>query len=132
MDDNLTVLTNDKTISFVRKEIARKRGDMPYLASGKAITNILTDMDHHPYNRWYRGVYYYPEPVVMEREAGWREQRPMCYDLVVPREPEEQPNHCYESACSTTFPCFPNLTTRFSDREVLRHTVNKECIVQYR
>jgi hypothetical protein len=129
---SFTVEANDLSISAVRHMIAKKNSDTPFLANGSMVKNSVTDMDHHPYTRWYRGVYYYPEPIVAEREAGWRPLRDSCYDLVVPVEPDESPALCYEAPCSTTFPCFPNLTTRYNDREVLRHTINDMCIVQYR
>jgi hypothetical protein len=132
MDDNLTVLTNDRTISFIQSEISKKIGSRPYLSNGKNVTNVVTDMDHQPYTRWFRGVYYYPEPIAMEREAGWRVPRNICYSVVAPQVIDEGPSHCYESACGTIYPCVPSLNTRYADREVFKNTLNKECVVKYR
>jgi hypothetical protein len=50
---------------------------------------VVNDMDHHPYTRCFRGVYYSSEPIVMEREAGWRPLHNKCYNpgMVVKKRP---------------------------------------------
>ena len=109
-----------------------KTSDRPYFATNKSVMNIVTDMDHHPYTRWFRGVYYYPDPVIMEREAGWRQQKNACYGLVMPQKPEKEPNHCFEIPCTTTLPCYPDYLAKYSDRDALNVMINKTCILQYR
>jgi len=122
---NLTTDMNEMSISSVRESIAKKIGQNPYMANNKTVINTVTDMDHHPYNRWYRGVYYYPDPIIMEREAGWRPQRENCYNLNIPPEPTEDPNYCYQTPCSTIHPCF-------GEKNDLSEKINNMCIVQYR
>lgn len=125
---DLTARINEHSIEYIRSQIA-KRNSVPYFASNKAVTNVVTDMDHHPYTRWFRGVYYYPDPIIMEREAGWRPRKDSCYSVNSPPVIEENPSHCFESACSTIFPCIPS-QSRYADRIVADTVINKSCIVK--
>lgn len=127
---DLTARINEHSIEFIRSQIAKKISK-PYFATNTAITNVITDMDHHPYSRWFRGVYYFPDPVIMEREAGWRPRRDSCYAVIAPPLPEKDPDHCFESACTTTFPCYPSLS-HYNNKVALDNAVNNSCIVQYR
>lgn len=129
---SLTPDMNEKSIEHVRAMINKKNNNNPYFATQSTITPVMTDMDHHPYTRFYRGVYYYSDPIIFEREAGWRQQHDSCYEVNIPQEQEKQPQHCYEAACSTIFPCYPQYLTKFADRENLDVMVNNACIVQYR
>ena len=104
----------------------------PYLANNMSVTNIVTDYDHWPYNRWYRGVYYYPEPIIAEREAGWRPLHNSCYAINIPSEPEQKPHNCFEAPCTTTFPCYPEYLTKQADKNALDTMINNACIIQYR
>jgi hypothetical protein len=128
----LTTKINHDNIEFIKKSIEKKIGDNPYFANKNSARKIITDMDHHPYHRWYRGVYYFPEPIVMEREAGWRKIENNCYELAIKREPDIQPNHCFEAPCSTTFPCYPEYLVKYADKDALNVMINKACISQYR
>ena len=103
---DLTARLNERSINSVQAQIARKISDQPYLANNKSILNSVTDMDHHPYTRFFRGVYYHPEPVIFEREAGYRAIHNSCYSTVMPFTPDKDPEHCYQPACSTVFPCY--------------------------
>ncbi len=93
---------------------------------------IINDMDHHPYSRFYRGVYYFPEPIVFDREVGWRPSQDTCYDVNLPYIQEQQQNHCYQNACSTTLPCYPEYLKKNSDKLMLDTMLNNACIIQYR
>lgn len=123
---------NQKAIENVRLQIARKNSDQPYFATNTTVLSNLTDMDHHPYTRFYRGVYYFPEPVAMEREAGWRPRQDACYKLVLPQQDSPEPQHCFEVPCSTTFPCYPKYLTKYADKDALDVMINNACISQYR
>ena len=76
----------------------------PYYALRKDVTNITTDMDHFPYKRFYRGVYYKDEPIVFDRKAGYKVKHNSCYkasyDCI-----SDKPDLCFEVPCSTVFPC---------------------------
>lgn len=130
--ENFTEKTTSHSIDFIRKQIDRKNSPKLYFANNMSATHIITDYDHWPYNRWFRGVYYYPEPIVAEREAGWRPIHNDCYSVNIPPKPESQPHNCFESACSTTFPCYPEYLTKQSDKNALDLMINKACIAQYR
>jgi len=132
MEDTLTPQINEHSIETIRREIARKNSPNPYFANNQTILNVVTDMDHHPYDRWFRGVYYYPDPIIFEREAGYRKQNNSCYNVIQPRQKEEQPHNCYEVACTTTLPCYPADNLKYAERERLRRMINNNCIVQYR
>jgi hypothetical protein len=124
----LTADMNMSSIESVRAQIERKLSGNPYMATQNSVKNIVTDMDHHPYTRWYRGVYYYPEPVIMEREAGYRPINNSCYSLSIPPAPTVDPNIPFQAACTTIFPCRP-LATNYEEQE---ERFSKNCIVQYR
>lgn len=129
---DLTPKLNQQSIESVRNQIAMKISSRPYFANGDTVDNVITDMDHHPYSRWFRGVYYYPEPVVMEREAGWRPRRDACYEVIAPSQPPMEPHHCFEAPCTTTFPCYPKYLTKYADKDALDVMINTACIPQYR
>ena len=126
----LTAELNTQSIESLRREIERKNSSLPYYANINTVKHIITDYDHHPYTRWFRGVYYYPEPVIAEREAGWRPQEQQCYDLIIPGHELEKPHHCFQAACSTTFLCNPVLSGK--EYENNAELFSRHCIVQYR
>ena len=127
MNYDLTVKLNERSIESVRRAIGRKVSGMPYLANNNTVKSSITDMDHQPYERFFRGVYYYPDPIIFEREAGYRPVINGCYNSVAAVQSDEDPKHCFESACSTIFPCRPS-----ADAEKNELAINNECIVQYR
>lgn len=129
---DLTPKINQKSIESVRREISKKIGSRPYFANGESVDNVVTDMDHHPYSRWFRGVYYYPNPVIMEREAGWRPRHDTCYEVIAPAQPSTDPHHCFEVPCTTTLPCYPKYLTKYADKDSLDVMINTACIPQYR
>lgn len=123
-------------ISTVRKNIARKCSSNPYHATINQAGSIVTDYDNFPYNRWYRGKPTSSRPIIAEREAGWRPRHEQCYEVVEPECSQKKhstyPNHCFETACSTVFPCYPEYLTKYADREALNLVLNKACVVQHR
>lgn len=128
-----TPIINDVNVDNVRQQIALKKGYQPYLATDNQASQVLTDYDTFPYPRWFRGIPESSQPVVAEREAGWRPRHDDCYKVLQPKGPDRRyPNHCFEAACSTVFPCYPEYLQKFSDREALNVILNKACIVQYR
>lgn len=94
-------------VNSVRYQIGLKLNyNVPYYATRDATASALTDMDHFPYKRYFRGVYYENNPIVMEREAGFRPRRDSCYTRLSIPEPNP-PNYCWEYPCSTVKPCKP-------------------------
>ena len=118
-------------IKFVRNQISDKNGDTPHFGTINNATSVVTDMDHFPYTRFYRGVYNSPNPIVFEREAGWRPQRNDCYNTKCNAK-SVYPDHCFEAPCSTVYPCYPKYLQKWSDRDALNVQLNNMCIVQHR
>ena len=130
--NNLTSKLNEKSINSIQRQIEMKTSSDPYFATNKTVLNSITDMDHTPYTRWYRGVYYYPDPIVMEREAGWRNINNTCYTVKKDPYVDETPKHCFEVACTTNFPCYPSYLAKYADKNALDVMINNTCITQYR
>ena len=95
----------DVNISNIRSQITSKQSNNPHFGSFNEIQKTITDFDHFPYNRFYRGIYYSKNPIIIEREAGWRPQRNECYTPTSCMDPPEYPNHCFEGSCSLIAPC---------------------------
>ena len=127
-------MINDLNVGNVRTQIARKKDPNPYHATTQQAVQVITDYDTFPYPRYYRGVPDSSVPIVAEREAGWRPRHDGCYRVNQPPSmtPGPYPNHCFQSACSTVFPCYPEYLTKYADREALNLVVNRACIPQYR
>jgi hypothetical protein len=123
---------NSDNVRNIREQISRKKSSHPFLATENMAKQVLTDYDTFPYSRWYRGVPNESKPIVAEREAGWRERRETCYQLIQPVTESSYPNHCFEGPCSTVYPCYPKYMQKFSDRDAMNVLLNKSCIVQYR
>lgn len=128
--DHLTSQINQSNVMAVRELIARKITDEPYFANDESVMRVVTDMDHHPYSRFYRGIYYYPDPVMFEREAGYREQEDPCYKAGYTCGDDKPPEMCFEPACSTIFPCYTKERPAFVDMAVENAVTNGICIVK--
>jgi len=130
---SLTEQVNDVNVASIRKQISMKTGYEPHFGTVNEAESVITDMDHFPYTRFYRGVPSSSHPIVFEREAGWRPQRDSCYSVTNNcKDNSLYPNHCFEAACSTVYPCYPQYLQKFSDRDALNVQLNSACIVQYR
>lgn len=133
MANELTPYINNLNINNVRYQIAIKKGFNPYLATTEQSVQVLTDHDTFPYPRYFRGIPESSQPIVAEREAGWRPRHDDCYKVLKPYvQKQHYPNHCFQGSCSGTFPCYPEYLTKYADRELLDTILNKSCIVQYR
>lgn len=95
-------------IQNIENEIQYKLDyNRPFYAFPDSSKYVITDQDHFPYKRSFRGIYNVSMPVVFEREAGFCQRRDWCYKSL--RDPNvEKANYCYEYPCSTTFPCKPD------------------------
>lgn len=130
--ESLTEKINNANVASVRKQISEKNGSNPFYGTRNGVESVITDMDHFPYTRFFRGIYKSTEPVVVERESGWRPHRATCYSINYCKDKDPYPNHCFETACSTVYPCYPKIIKRHSDREELLDQLNNNSIVHYR
>jgi hypothetical protein len=128
-----TEYINEKNVANVRRQIALKQGSEPYWSTESMAKNANTDYDVFPYIRWFRGNYKSHKPIVAEREAGYRKREDNCYRVSTPTKVgENYPDHCFETPCSTVFPCYPKYAKSIQDRDELNVFINKACIMQYR
>lgn len=120
---------NKANHSFIQNLITGKQNSTPYYSSGPS---VQTDMDIFPYTRFYRGGTG-DLPHIMDREAGWKKIRNECYDVpVVSQNKEYYPNHCFQSAPSTTYPCYPETLRKYSDKDALQLQLLRKSINEYR
>jgi hypothetical protein len=124
---------NLRNVHKVREMITRKEGTcIPFYATVCDSASVIGDFDNFPYARFFRGRYDSTEPIVIEREASFRPRRDSCYRTKPCQECDftEKPQHCFEVACSTVFPCNP--------RDVIHSPLvrelypYKQCINLYR
>ena len=130
---DITPIINDFNVGNIRSQINRKKASGPYYATSSQATQVVTDYDTFPYPRYFRGIPESHRPIVAEREAGWRMRQDACYQVNEPPHiPIVNPNHCFQAACSTVYPCYPEYLAKYSDKEMMDLILNKTCIVQYR
>lgn len=130
MNEDFVNKLNNENVDLLKK---RKRGDEPYYATISTATGVLTDYDSFPYSRWFRGKYKSTEPVVAEREAGWRMQNESCYTPDnIPQQNMHYPKHCFETSCSTVYPCMTSFDSDFANSDKRKSIINRECVIQYR
>jgi hypothetical protein len=114
---------------------AKNNSTTPRFGTVTELQKNITDMDHFPYTRFYRGRVGDPNPVIIDREFGWHPTencytKPSGYAKIDDncKVPSAYPNHCFQGACTVTYPCHPKgLSSRA--REI---AINGHCIVQYR
>ena len=129
---NLTNEINDQNILNIRYLINKKKETQPFFATMYDTSAVLTDMDNFPYKRFFRGDFNSDNPIVFEREAGWRPTQNNCYKIQDPLKSLNNNNICFESACSTVYPCYPSYAAKYSDREAFLVKLNNACIIEYR
>jgi hypothetical protein len=100
-------MSTNSNIEIIKKQIEDKNSYKPFYATANYAESVVTDMDNFPYNRFYRGVYYSSDPIVFEREAGWRSPYNNCYKNSCCQGIIEKPSICWQNACSTILPCAP-------------------------
>ena len=132
----MTTFTNElnhQNINSIRDQIRYKNNYCkPFYATEDNASACLTDQDTFPYPRYFRGEYDHEEPVVFEREAGWRPRQDRCYKLQCPGNRDFYPNNCFEGACSLVQPCYPEVLRTYEHQELLNQILNTNCITQYR
>jgi len=118
---------NLQNLKNIQYEINRKKyNEIPYYATSSNVKQVITDYDELPYRRWYRGIPELNVPIIAEREAGFR---PLIKNIYItqPDEPEVI-NHCFESACSVVYPCYPEYLKKYADKEKMDVMLNKSCL----
>jgi hypothetical protein len=130
--ESITEKVNDTNITSIRKQIELKQGYKPHYGTINEANSTVTDIDHFPYTRFYRGVPSSTNPILFEREAGWRPQKNSCYRVGDCNYKSHYPKHCFETACSTVYPRVPGSLSRDSDKDALNVQLKNSCIIDYR
>ena len=121
---------NEANKNFVKQMIEQKNSPTIYYSSGPS---VQTDMDVFPYSRFYRGTHKSDLPITIEREAGWRPRNNKCYNNpVVQLDTDLYPNHCFQAAPSTTYPCYPEYQRKYSDKDAMQIQLFRKGINEYR
>jgi len=104
-----------------------KNGPNVYYATEKDTRQVTTDFDNFPYQRFYRGIHTSSKPVIIEREAGYRQLEPSCYKekLIVK---SEYPSHCFEGPASVVYPCYPEYLRKYADKAEMEIMLNRVCV----
>jgi hypothetical protein len=126
MANKFTPFLNGMNVLSIQQQIAHKNGFEPHHVTIEHAGSIITDYDSFPYNRWFRGVARASNPIVAEREAGWRPRNDNCYKPIQTDEkytPTTESyigaNECFQGSCSVNKKCNNNYT-------------NENCIIKYR
>lgn len=110
--------------------IKLKNSPYPFYSQGP---QIETDMDMFPYNRFYRGIPDSQVPVIIPRQAGWRMRHDACYSSPKVIEfKDSYPNHCFQAAPSTTYPCYPEYLRKYSDKREMEIQLFNRNVIEYR
>ena len=119
-----------KNINYIRTQINKKNQSYPYYAFQDTVSNVIEDLDHFPYTRFYRGQAKSDTPIVFEREAGYRQQHDKCYKPLIKANPPQKPSHCFEGPCSVVYPCYPQYLRKYADKDELEIMLNKVCVIK--
>lgn len=114
VDDEENISELYDNVKNIQEQIKRKKQSSPYYATTKQSTSVITDYDTFPYTRYFRGVAEMSEPIVAEREAGWRPRHDDSYGAKVQLDlkPEcvmgslfAQQEQLYNNECSPSGEC---------------------------
>jgi hypothetical protein len=121
----------NQSISNVKKGIQQKLDySTPYYARDNTVKGMVTDMDHFPYTRFFRGNFRSEEPTIFNREAGYRRIDNSCYHGIIAYPEPHYPNFCFQAPCSTVYPCAPAYLQRENDKPSLDIFLNKLCVLK--
>jgi hypothetical protein len=121
---------NKANRSFVDSMIKHKNESNPYMSGGPS---VFTDTDVFPYTRYFRGEYKADNAIIYEREAGWHPVVNNAYQVpLVKEEVKLYPNHCFQTAPSTTFPCYPEYQRKYADKDAMAIQLFRSGTNQYR
>lgn len=115
--------------AHISQMIKAKNSTVPFW--GTVGDLALTDMDHFPYTRFYRGEINSSEPVVIDREAGWHPRRncyanPKGYSTVPCDRTGHRKNICFQGGCTATLPCYE------APHKHNALALSNDCVLQYR
>ena len=128
MDKQTVTNTGQFNEELIRAQINQKLNySKPWYASGDLGVSVITDHDVFPYPRFFRGDFRKETPQVFEREAGFRKTNNPCYAPLYAFPEPNKPNLCWEGPCNANYPCIPEFSSKFTDRQAYNIQLNKMC-----
>lgn len=119
---------NSKNVENVRKQIVNKLNyNSPFYATLTDAGNVRTDMDVHPYDRFFRGRYNSTEPTVMERQAGYRKVNNGCYATKCQID-KSYTDYCFQYPCSVILPCNANYAIKEGRKQFIDLMNKRGCV----
>ena len=120
---------NNANIAYL---INAKKGHLP--TWGTSQPAVMTDFDVFPYPRYFRGNPSSDEPIVAEREAGYRPRYDRCYTVNEnpSNVPRPKPDFCFEGPCSVVFPCYTENVRSLASKAFLNVELNRANVIEYR
>jgi len=112
----------------IEMEIIKKNNWKPYFSTVKNVKQVTTEYNEFPYSYWFRGIANYDEPIVADREAGWREIDKEYYTIYNETESDKTPKHCFQGPCTTITRCNPDLSTKYIDRKKSDMGIYNSCV----
>lgn len=100
---------------YIRRCILLKNQSFPYESYADDIKHVITDVDHFPYTRFYRGEYNNSQPIIWEREAGYRPLQ--NYNYIKHNLYNVKPHHS-----PMQLPCNTILPKKFDEKDNLSMT----------
>lgn len=133
--ESLTDTLNNRNIENIRYQINLKKENFPYYGTSLNNRNVITDYDTFPYPRYFRGEPNSDNPIISEREAGWRPRNEDCYDDNYKRVNTQgkhhdvvNPKHFFQPPCSTVYPKYVSE----NDISLTDVKLNENCVISYR
>lgn len=115
----------EKSVFDVRNQIHKKLDySQAYYGRSNTVKGMITDMDNFPYVRYFRGQFNKENPVIFNREAGYRPIENPCYAPILSYAQPPYTNYCWQTPCSTVYPCRPPPVEQSS----LNILNNRNCI----
>ena len=123
---------NQNNYDLIQFQIDQKKQyNVPFYATRQLAQSTITGFDQFPYKYFYRGEYLNPDPVVIEREAGYRPLHDKCYIEIGNPQPCEH-SYCWQYPCSTIHPCQPNQAIMKKQYDQGQESCENRCNIQDR
>ena len=84
LSQKMTMDINEMNGVLLKKMINDKMGPTQKFVNPNYLCYVLTDVDHFPYTRHFRGRYNSDRPTVWSREAGYSPLFNGCYNNALP------------------------------------------------
>jgi hypothetical protein len=106
----------------MNSQIAQKTDySRAYYGRDTTILDQPLKMCEFPFKGYFRGIYDSDNPIVYDRKPGWTNR---CVNIR-PMYQSSTPNLCWETPCSTVFPCSPKDSI---DKAQLDVRIHPSCI----